>query len=35
VRVFHTREELEAKPERYGSREVEAGWVQARSSFAP
>jgi hypothetical protein len=30
VRVFQTREELEANPERYGSREVEAGWARSR-----
>jgi hypothetical protein len=30
VRVFQTREELEANPERYGSREVEKGWAHSR-----
>jgi hypothetical protein len=30
VRVFQTQEELAENPERYGSREVEAGWHHSR-----
>jgi hypothetical protein len=29
VRVFSTRAELEANPEQYGRREVEAGWARS------
>src|SRR5262244_742156 len=30
VRVFATRADLEANPERYGAREVEPGWAYSR-----